>query len=680
LPGAEGDARNDTVDELRHFPEQLDSLMTNTTIRKNRLVLIGFCAVLAFTWFCYQPAIGGAFQLDDSVNLGGLDSVEDMHSAIEFIFSGIAGPTGRPLALASFALQAEQWELGASAFLRVNILIHLINAALLALCLYQLSLQRNVDRNKSAIIAAAAASLWALMPLLATASLLVVQRMTTLSAMFMLLGLSGYLYARARVHDRPKQALLGMSASLVAGTVLATLCKESGLLLPVFVLVLEATVLERPGGIKARVWRIWQFIFLLSPLVLFLVYLTSWLDYSDALLARRGFNAWERLLTETRVLWIYLSKALVGIPSQLGIYQYPPTVSHSLFNPATFFASFAWFALLLASIAWRRRYPLFAVAVLWYLGGHIIESTVVSLELYFEHRNYMPIIGPLFALSSFLVLHPNPRRRRIAGMLVPVLAIVNAWFLYSFATLSGDPSLAARYWANSYPASGRAVLRMATYRLAEEGPQPALQTIDSFVTEYPEHSYMRLSELNLLCQYAPEQDHRRVIEHLERELSTIDYTHVTTWLLSELLQTTEKARCNGVDSATVASLAETVRSNPRYAKQPAYNLFYYKTLAYIALKRGDYDVTIQHLRQAIDHGQPSDLNVMMVMALGAAGEFAAARDFIDDAEADGPLHPVKAGMWRRDLDGLREYIRNLEKKRGEATEEPSSIENESEST
>ncbi len=109
--------------------------MTETPLRQNRLVLIGFCAVLALAWFCYQPAMSGAFQLDDEFNLGGLVNVDDARSAIEFVFSGMSGPTGRPLALASFVLQAQHWEQGAAAFLRVKILLHLLNAALLALCL-----------------------------------------------------------------------------------------------------------------------------------------------------------------------------------------------------------------------------------------------------------------------------------------------------------------------------------------------------------------------------------------------------------------------------------------------------------------------------------------------------------------------------------------------------------------
>ena len=55
------------------------------------------------------------------------------------------------------------------------------------------------------------------------------------------------------------------------------------------------------------------------------------------------------------------------------------------------------FALLLV---WRwGRYLAFGIA--WFLVGHSIESTVFSLELYFEHRNYFPGVG-LFLLAGVL--------------------------------------------------------------------------------------------------------------------------------------------------------------------------------------------------------------------------------------------------------------------------------------
>lgn len=633
----------------------VSSLMANAAIRQQRFVWIGFVAVLAFAWFCYQPAISGAFQLDDEFNLGGLAQIEDAQSAFSYIFSGMSGPTGRPLALASFAVQADSWEQGASAFLRANILIHLLNAALLAVCLYQLSRHRAIARVDAAVVAAVAATLWVLMPLLATASLLVVQRMTTLSAMFMLLGLNGYLFARARIHAGEKQALTSMGASLVIGTVLASLCKESGLLLPVFVLILEATILERPDGIAPRTWRKWQLIFLASPLALLLIYLGTWLDYPDATIASRGFNAWERLLTESRILWTYVLKALAGFPEKLGIYQDPPTVSRSLFDPATFIAGISWLALLVASIAWRRRYPLVAFAVLWFLAGHLIESSVVPLELYFEHRNYVPIIGPVFALCSFVFLLPESRRR-IAAVPIAALVIANAWFLYSFAILSGTPSFAARYWAAIYPHSQRAVARMASYQLAEEGPEHAIATIDMFVEVHPKHAYMHLPKLQILCQHAPDEDHRQIVSQLHRELPVVEFTYSAAVMLFELYEAVSETDCTGIDTETVVALAGTLRENPRYADEPLYNQAYHKMLAAVARKEGDYNSVVEHLQKAIRYRPSLDLNHMVVSALLRSGKVQAAREFVESAESLAPAHPVKAMMWRRDLDELRKYV------------------------
>ena len=218
----------------------------------SRIALAGFFAALLLALACYWPATGGAFLLDDRSNLNGLAWVDDAASAWDFILSGTAGPSGRPLALATFALQADSYAEGAGAFVRVNILIHLFNAVLLAGCLYLLSLTRAIERQRALAIATIAASFWVLLPLLATASLLVVQRMATLSATLVLLGLGGYLLARRRLDTAPVPALAGMTASLAAGALLAALAKESGLLLPVFVLVIEITLLQAPVSPGSR--------------------------------------------------------------------------------------------------------------------------------------------------------------------------------------------------------------------------------------------------------------------------------------------------------------------------------------------------------------------------------------------------------------------------------------------
>jgi hypothetical protein len=636
--------------------------VTRIRLTPVQLSLAGFIAILLLTWVSYQPALSGAFQLDDAQNLVGLAVVEDSASFADFVLSGTAGPGGRPLALLSFAMQADEWQNGAEAFLRVNILIHLFNAVILAACLYQLSLLQSIARDRAAVIAAVAAGCWVLMPLLATASLLVVQRMTTLSALFALLGLLGYLMARRRLESSPTKSMVGMSVSLGVGTVLSMLCKETGVLLPVLVLVLEATVLTRP--VSVSYWRAWHSIVLVLPMVVIAAYLVTRFAYSDADIARRGFTGWERLLTEAGLLWVYLQKALLSSAGALGVYQPSPEVSHSLFGARALLSSLAWLVLTGVSIIYRRRWPLLALAVLWFLGAHSLESTVLPLELYFEHRNYLPIVGPVYAAVAVLILG-GAHLRRAAMVLIPLYMVTSIFVLYSFASLSGDPSMSSRYWAHRYPDSVRAVTTMAGYQLSEEGPLRALSTIEDFVARAPQHGYLETQVLNMRCLFVPDADHGDVVSAARRSLPKVDFTYTAGTMLSELFSTAIAGRCSAVDVGTVEALAEALYNNPKYAAVPGYQQFHYKLMAGIARQKGQTDLTLANLEKAIAAHPSSELNMMMVTTLGGAGEFDRAREYIEMAMAQAPLNPMWAWLWRSDLEDLGEYIDELERYSGD---------------
>jgi tetratricopeptide (TPR) repeat protein len=634
--------------------------VTGTRLTPTHLSLAGFAIVLLLAWFCYRPALSGDFQLDDVSNLSGLQYVEDRKSLLDFILSGAAGPTGRPIALWSFGMQADEWQHGARAFLRVNVLIHILNAALLAWFLFQLTRAQGIDRDRSALVGFAAAGIWVLMPLLATASLLTVQRMTTLSATFALAGLVGYLLGRARIESHPQSSLIVMGISLVLGTSLATLTKESGLLLPLYVLAIEATLFTAPRAIAGAKWRILQGVFLVFPAVVVFVYLAFNLGYSEWAVAKRGFNGWERLLTEAEVLWVYLQKALLGIPSTLGIYQAAPEVSAGMRQPTTLIAVAGWLLVIGIAVVYRRRWPLFGFAVLWFITGHLLESTVLPLELYFEHRNYLPIVGPVYAVVAAMLLQ-SQLSRRIASVFLPTYMFLSAILLYQFAAMLGDPSASSRYWALRYPESVRAVTNMATYQLKEEGPVRALATLDEFVLRNPQYSYLRIQELNLRCLAMPAADHSAVVGQLHQSLPTSDFTLSAGTMLSQLFDTLVTRDCNEVDTQTLLGIADRLLANPRYAAVPGYVQFHYRLLAGVARRQDRLQDAIGYVEKAISVMPSSELNMMMVTALADAGDYQQAREFIDDALEAPPRNPVRAVKWARDLENLREYVDELER-------------------
>jgi predicted Zn-dependent protease len=238
---------------------------------------------------------------------------------------------------------------------------------------------------------------------------------------------------------------------------------------------------------------------------------------------------------------------------------------------------------------------------------------------------------------------------------------VNAYFLFVFASLWGEPSLAARHWAMRYPDSVRAVTTLATYQMTEESALRAAQTISGFVERQPEHAYLQIQQLNILCRIDGMTDHSSLVRELHRRLPAVDFTYSAGNMLSQLFDASVSTKCTSVSPDTVAALAGSLRNNPRYVQDAQYNQFHYKLLAGITRYQGDTDAALAHLRVAIDYLPSSELNFMMVTALVDLGDFTAARDFMDTAHAAAPRNPLRAIEWHRDLDALAGYVDEMEK-------------------
>ncbi len=297
--------------------------------------------------------------------------------------------------------------------------------------------------------------------------------------------------------------------------------------------------------------------------------------------------------------------------------------------------------------------------MLWFLTGHLLESTVLPLEIYFEHRNYLPLVGPAFAVCAFL-LGGQQRRFRLGLAAIAVVFVANAGFVYTFASMWGEPSATARYWAHRYPDSVRATTNLATYQLTEEGPQRTIDTIRGFVTADPGHAYLRIQELNLLCLFGASGDLSRNIANLGGQLRSVYFTYAAGNMLSELFTTSTRVDCQ-VRPETVQALADELLRNPRYQGDPYFNQFYHKLKAAIARHRGDIAKALAELETAMSYWATPELNMMMVTGLVAEGQFEAAEAFIDDAMRAAPANPAKAWAWRRDLENLRSYVSAVDK-------------------
>jgi len=166
-------------------------------------------AVSLLVYWLYLPGLQGSLHFDDEVNLRGLDKVSDWESALHFSLGGW-NLFGRSLALASFAAQAHEWNNNLQNLLWVNVLIHAANTFLVGCLAHAMARLHPMLRNRAGWIAAGVASIWGLAPIHVSATLTLIQRMTTLCASFQLLALLAFVVGRGYGLQRK-----GLAAALI---------------------------------------------------------------------------------------------------------------------------------------------------------------------------------------------------------------------------------------------------------------------------------------------------------------------------------------------------------------------------------------------------------------------------------------------------------------------------------
>src|SRR5690606_31888289 len=195
--------------------------------------------------------------------------------------------------------------------------------------------------------------------------------------------------------------------------------------------------------------------------------------FSSEPFAGRSFSAFERVLTQARVLWLYVGQILLPAPDSLVVYYDNYPKSSGLFTPwTTAVAIIGWIVALVAAWKLRRLAPLAALGVFWFLAAHSLTSAPIALELVFEHRNYLPLIGPVLLAIDLLIRLPTrdgPRIKVVGGLAV---VAVFAFLAAVRASTWGGPLLLASDLVARNPESARASNDLATIYLDFSGGNP----------------------------------------------------------------------------------------------------------------------------------------------------------------------------------------------------------------
>ena len=579
-------------------------------MKENKPAFILAIILAAGAVLLYLPGVSGAFYYDDYANLSGLAEISGWTSFWDFVRSGQAGPLGRPISLFTFALQHSSWPNDGESLLLINIVIHACNAVLVFIVARLLHRLAGGSSERELEFAFIAASFWMCSPILASSSLILIQRMTTLAAFFVLTTVLAYLKAFECFNDEPKKRLLFQALVLGVGTLLAASSKENGVLLPSLVFTIEAALLR--NNTSAAKYRNVRVAVLGLSVVVFLVYLSplsrSWVEIDGF----RGFSSWERIKGEFSIIWKYIYLIFLPRVAHFGPFQDQHLLIGDTLRVSV--AGMSLLALLLVSFLARKKnpWPLFAVA--WYLVGHLLESTALLLEPYYEHRNYVPLVGlsMLLAQLSILVV------QRVGGVMrfaVYGYIAITASILFWTTSLWGKPLEAAKFWVETNPGSVRAVVHQVNLELASNQAQvaannevtlqlnkivSAMQLLDRTIKWCEECLHVRLQTLAYSCIVESEREtltRLKVINDVLAQRASrvneaaIDGTSMLAKLISE-------KKCNSLKYSDLDSILDKMLLQAKYTiyrKQRA-RIFYQKaTLAYA---ESDYSNVEEYINEA----------------------------------------------------------------------------------
>jgi tetratricopeptide (TPR) repeat protein len=344
----------------------------------------------------------------------------------------------RPVSNLSFALNYYLGEYRVQGYHALNIIIH-ISAAFFLYLFIKLTL--NLKNNSQTIqhydlIPFFTALIWLVHPVGTQSVTYLVQRMNSMAAMLYILSL--LLYAKARqsqtdhfsIQERSTPVALYFLyiGSFMCG-LLALGSKENAAVLPVTIFLYEWYFFRNLS--LAWIRKVWGVILIV---LVMLFTMALWVTGGQLIektiqgFAGRDFTLIERLLTQLRVVLHYIDILLYPQPDRLVLdYDFP--LSTSLLTPiTTAMAAVVICVILAVSIRIAKRQRVISFFIIWYFLNLVIESSIIPLEMVYEHRTYLPSVGIIVILVIMLF-------KMVRNAVVPSLFMVSVCVLYSIWTI-----------------------------------------------------------------------------------------------------------------------------------------------------------------------------------------------------------------------------------------------------
>ncbi|MDG9668252.1 hypothetical protein ONV78_10945 [Hahella sp. CR1] len=632
-------------------------------LRFHAFFLFALVIFLFLISFIYWPGLNGPFLFDDYPNLspmnnyGGITSFDNL---LRFLFE-TQGSSGRFISLLTFVMNDQAWPASPFSLKSTNLAFHLINALLFVLVVKQLLTLVNFSGGEKYryYIALIVALIWALHPINVSTVLYAIQRMAQISTLFSLIAMYVTLKfcSESALHSN---LWAWVKYSFVFGciVVVGVFAKENTFV-TLFIAGLCIAVFVSNAEERCHYRSLWLLIFVFIPLLLFsLFYFYFSAETMGAAWLRRPFTMDERLMSEMRIvaryIWLIISPTSVGG----GLYHDDYDISRSFTAPLSTFYCFLLNVFIIAIAIVFKKNRLFFIGVLWFYIGHSLESTFVPLELYFEHRNYFPMMGLFIAVLGMIQPLLGMQRLKwffvgVALLLLPLLGFLTQ----QRVLLWGDEGRLFYTWSKEKPTSSRARSQYVGYLVNQgyfdEAKKEALDIREKIPDELS--SYI----LNIYIECISGETIEEISVANAISVARVSgYENSSYVMLRSLSKRNLVDECGGFSNVDILRVFQSIGDNPKYMAGGLYASNYYYYLGELYSRLRQLSPAVINLDKAYEARPNITFPLIQAQWLADAGLFKDAYRYLDKARAAPPQTRYIKVSDDSQIHNVEKYIEN----------------------
>jgi protein O-mannosyl-transferase len=567
---------------------------------RTTLMRLAWPIIFISTVLVYYPGLSGPFLLDDHANIfaGRQPEGISLESLAYAATNNNSGLLGRPISAASLAISRHLYGENPAGFKAENLLLHLLAGLLIAILFTKIEKASSTQPNGPfKHLALVTTGFWLLHPVQVSTVLYVVQRMSILSTIFVVLSLLSYFKMRDARNTFP-YAL--WTTCYFISALLATLSKETGVLVVGLALLIDSTLSTNGSGFTSPAkQKIFRTLCCYIPIAAFVgIFATRFTLFMSGY-HERDFTLSERLFTQTHAMTFYLKEYFFPQLSELSLY-------HDDFQIARKLADANWIFILgvIAALVFarkiRRHAPLVTLGLLWFLWAHILESTVLPLEMVFEHRNYLPYMG-LALITHQIGTVLFAYFPRINGKIFAATAIM---VLATLTNLRAHEWSSPENWLSSvianHPDSQRATTAVAHYFQQRGNQQQAKIYLQKSARIKPDDPGVWLHLMSLYCQ-APDADTQEWYAYAKlarQTISTYQLSNYAFLMLDALGNHASRNECRIFEGSEGLEILDAATQNPKVQAIPRHIALVLWTKGKLLYKKGDIDGALSEAEKA----------------------------------------------------------------------------------